>query len=167
MVKERGKAVARWRIEKFKGDYKSKAEAIRAGKIPYEVRVFSKNLLLNEGINALWNLFCGSASYEAYDNSHAYVGVGNSDTAAVASQTDLQGASKKYKGMDSNYPSYGADQKATWRATFASADGNFAWKEITVGNANDGGQNINRKVESMGTKEVGSTWTVALEITIS
>ena len=167
MVTERGKAVARWKIEKFWGDYKSRREAIRAEGRPYEVRIFERNLLLNEGINAMWNLICGSASFEAYDNTHAYIGVGNSDTAAAAAQTDLQGASKKYKGMDSGYPTFGTAQKATWRSTFASADGNFAWKEITVGNAVDGGQNMNRKVEAMGTKASGSTWTVSLEITLS
>ena len=167
MPTEKGKAIARWKIEKFWGDYKSRAEAIRVKGRPYEIRIFERNLLLNEGINAMWNLICGSASFEAYDNAHAYIGVGNSDTAAAAAQTDLLGASKKYKAMDSGYPTYGTAQKATWRSTFASADANFAWKEITVGNAVAGGENMNRKVESMGTKVVGSTWTVSLEITLS
>ena len=166
-MKERGKAIMRCRIEKFKGNFKSREEAVRKAGRPYEVRVFEKNLLLNEGINAMWSLICGSASFNAYDNTNAYVGVGNGDTVAVATQTDLQGASKKYVGMDAGYPSYGSSQKATWRGTFGSADGNFAWKEITVGNASNGGQNMNRKVEDMGTKSSGSSWVVSLEITLS
>lgn len=165
MINEKGRAIARWRIEKFKGDYKNREEAVKAGR-PFEVRIFERNLLLNEGINAMWSLICGSASFNAYDNTHAYIGVGNSSTAAVATQTDLLGASKLYKAMDAGYPSYGSGQKATWRATFGVGDANFTWAEITVGNANDGGENINRKVEAMGTKS-GSTWVVSLEITLS
>lgn len=166
MITEKGKAIARFKIEKFEGDFKSREEAIKAGAKLYEVRRIERNLLLNEGINAMWSLICGSASFDAYDNTHARIGVGNSSNAAVATQTDLQGASKKYKGMDAGYPSYGSGQKATWRSTFGASDANFTWAEITVGNAVDGGENMNRKVEAMGTKS-GSTWVVSLEITLS
>ncbi len=167
MANERVKMVSTWKIEKFKGDFKSREEAIKKGVKPYEVRIFKKNLALNEGVNALWNLVCG-ASFIAFDNSNAHIGVGDSDVAAVATQTGLQGANKKYKGMDTGYPSYGSDQKATWRATFGGTDANFAWKEITVANGDsDASVNLNRKVESMGTKSEGSTWTVSVEITAS
>jgi len=113
------------------------------------------NLLLNEGINELWTLCCGTGATK-WDNTNARIGVGNSNAAADPTQTGLQGASKAFKAMDATYPTYGSAQKATWRATFGSAEGNFAWEEITVVNAaDDTGKNLNRKVQSMGTKASG------------
>ena len=54
--------------------------------------------------------------------------------------------------MDSTYPQR-TNQTAIWRATFGSADANFAWNEFTVANGNsDSAVNLNRKVENKGTK---------------
>jgi hypothetical protein len=126
------------------------------------------NLLLNEGINALWTLVCGTGETK-FDNTNAYIGVGDSSTAASASQTGLQAASNKsYKAMDATYPTYGSSQKATWRSTFGTSDANFDWNEITVANGNsDSAKNLNRKVQAMGTKTVSVSRVVTLEITLS
>jgi len=127
-----------------------------------------ENMLLNEGINELWTLVAGTGA-TAFNNANANMGVGDSDTAADATQTGLQAVTNKlYKAMDATYPTYGSSQKATWRSTFASADANFAWKEITVANGNsDAAKNLNRKVQDMGTKASGSTWVATLEITVT
>jgi hypothetical protein len=129
---------------------------------------FTHNLLLNEGINALWTLVCGTGETK-FDNTNAYIGVGDSSTAASASQTGLQAASNKsYKAMDATYPTYGSSQKATWRSTFGASDANFDWNEITVANGNsDSAKNLNRKVQAMGTKTVSVSRVVTLEITLS
>jgi len=62
----------------------------------------------------------------------------------------------------------GSAQKATWQATFGSDEANFTWNEITVANGNsDSAMNLNRKVQSMGTKASGTTWVVQVSITLS
>ena len=164
---DKGVMKARWRIEKYQGDYK-RAQDIPKGLKPFEVLEFEYNLLLNEGINELWTLVC-SASGTKFDNTNAYIGVGDSNTAADAAQTGLQAATNKlYKAMDGGYPTYGSSQKATWKSTFGSADANWTWNEITVANGNsDAAKNLNRKVQSMGTKASGTTWVATLEITLS
>jgi hypothetical protein len=155
----------KWTIEKFHGDFKTREEAMKAG-APFGKLEFEGNLLLNEGINAIWTLICGG-SETAYNNANARIGVGNSNAAADASQTALQGASTAFKAMDATYPTYATSQKATFRSTFGSTEGNFAWEEITVDNGSSANKNLNRKVQSMGTKAAGTTWVATLEITLS
>jgi hypothetical protein len=163
LLRDRGRATAVWTIEKFEGDFREGPQDVR----PFEVLRFRYNILLNEGINALWTLVAGTGATK-FDNTNAYIGVGDSATAESASQTGLQGTNKKYNAMDGGYPTYGTSQKATWRATFASADANFAWNEITVANGNsDSAVNLNRKVQTMGTKASGTSWVATLEITLS
>jgi hypothetical protein len=129
---------------------------------------FLGNCLLNEGINELWALAAGTGAVK-FDYTNAYVGVGDSATAANATQTGLQAATnKKYNPMDTSYPTYGSAQKVTHRSTFASADANFVWNEITVANGNsDAAKNLNRKVQSMGTKVSGTSWVATQDITLS
>jgi hypothetical protein len=130
---------------------------------------FPGNCLLNEGINELWTLVAGTGATK-FDNGNAYIGVGDTASpAADPAQTGLQASTnKKYNGMDTSYPTYGASQKVTHRATFASGDANFAWAEITVANGNsDASKNLNRKVQAMGTKASGTSWVATQEITLS
>jgi len=152
---EKGRMRAHWRIEKYIGNFKQASE-IPKGLKPFEVKEFEHNLLLNEGINELWPLVCGTGATK-FDNTNAYIGVGDSATAADATQTGLQAATNKlYKAMDTSYPTYGSSQKATWRSTYGSADANFVWNEITVANGgSDASKNLNRKVQAMGTKASG------------
>lgn len=125
------------------------------------------NILLNEGINALFTIIC-SAGGTDWDNTNARLGVGDSSVAESATQTGLQGTSKTFKGMDATYPQYGTSQKATWRATFGSGEGNHSWQEFTVVNAaDDTGDNLNRKVSDQGTKTSGQEWELTLEISLS
>ena len=127
---------------------------------------FNGNVMLNEGIAALLNLLTGAAE-TAYSNANAYLGVGESTTAAAASQTGLQGSTKTYKAMESGYPSI-AGQTVTFRSVFGGTDANNAWQEFTVVNAStDAGDNLNRKVDNQGTKASGQSWTLDLEITFS
>jgi hypothetical protein len=125
------------------------------------------NILLNEGINLLWTLACGGSG-TPWNSANAYIGVGDGSTAESATQTGLQGTNKQYKAMDSGYPQYGSNQQAKWQSTFGSADANFTWNEITVANgSSDTATNLNRKVQSLGTKASGTTWVAQLTITIS
>jgi hypothetical protein len=138
-------------------------ELIEALKLP-------GNLLVNVGINQLWTIVAGTGG-TLYDNSHAYTGVGDSATAATASDTGLNATTnKKFNAMDASYPTYGSSQYATWRSTFASGDANYTWNEICVANGNNPpttGIMLNHKVQSMGTKASGTSWVASLQITLS
>ncbi len=128
--------------------------------------VFEGNVLLNEGIAVKIALLTGGTG-TAYSNTNAYLGVGESTTAASATQTGLLGSTKTYKPMESSYPTI-SGQTVTWRAIFGSADANNAWQEFTVVNASsDVGDNLNRKVSDQGTKVSGQTWTLDLAITFA
>jgi len=129
---------------------------------------FKGNVALNEGLQLLADIIAGiDTTSNKWDNSNAYLGVGDSSTAEDASQTGLQGTNKTFKGMDDGYPSR-SGQTLEWRATFESGDANHDWKEFTVVNASDdNGTNLNRKVADKGTKSSGETWTLSLQITFS
>jgi len=126
------------------------------------------NLLLNEGINELWSLVSGTGGVK-FDAANAYLGVGDSATAANATQTGLQAATNKlYKAMMASYPTYGTSQLATWKSEFTSAEANFAWNEMTVANGNsDASDNLNRVVSSQGSKTAGQVWELTLTISLS
>lgn len=149
-------------------DLYQEKEAIDLFGMP-QLTTFQHNLLLNEGINELFTIICSASSGTKFDNTNAYIGVGDSSTAESASHTGLQASTNKlYVAMDGSYPTYGTSQKATWRSTYTSANGNFAWNEFTVANGNsDSADNLNRKVSSQGTKQSGQTWEISLEITMS
>ncbi len=155
------KHITKWRITKYRNE-----EDFKAGKA-FERVEFNGNLLLNEGIAVLQSLLIGTGG-TAFSNANAYLGVGDSDTAASAAQTGLQAETNKlYKAMEAFYPNI-ASQTTTWRAIFGSDDANFAWKEFTVANGNsDSAVNLNRKVSAQGTKTSGQTWTLDLAITWS
>lgn len=149
-----------WTIRKYEDDRAYAAD------LPFAVAEFEGNLLLNEGITALQALLIGNAA-TVFSNTNARLGVGDSTTAAVATQVDLQAATNKlYKGMAATYPQV-AGQTTTWRAVFASADANYAWQEFSVDNGATAAINLNRKVAVQGTKVSGQTWTLDLAITWS
>lgn len=172
---------AEWFIDKVVFPKKLRKEAEKflksGGELPDAIKLFdgsylgrsvvNGNLLLNEGINALWTLAAGG-SETVYNNANAELGVGDSSTAEAATQTDLQAATNKlFKAMDASYPTYGTSQKITFRATFTGSEANFAWNEFSVRNGNTANKNLNRKVSSQGTKTSGQTWQVTLDITLS
>lgn len=131
---------------------------------PYAVLSGEENCLLNSGIDEIWDLVCGDSANH-FNNAGAQIGVGDSNTAANASQTDLQAATNKtYKGMDSGYPT-STTQKATFKASFGASDANYTWNEWVVKQSTSG-KCLNRKVESLGTKS-GGTWTLEVNITLS
>lgn len=142
--------------------------SFQRGDDPYETVVVEGNLLLNAGLTRLNNLLIGAGG-TAFNSSNARIGVGNSSTAASASQTDLQGASKRFELVDSISNS---NQTITAVATFQSGDANFAWEEWGIDNGTADGATVtapllNRKVASMGTKASGAVWTLTVTITTS
>lgn len=170
---------AYWRIDKFRDPTGEIANLMQAGLSTLAAldrfadrfigtEEIDANLALNEGLGELIDIICGLGSPTKWDSANARLGVGDSTTAASASQTGLQAATNKaYKAMDSTWPQR-TDQTAEWRATFGASEANFAWEEYTVVNASDdAGKNLNRKVASKGTKAANETWTLSLQITFS
>lgn len=124
------------------------------------------NLLLNEGIAEMLDLMAGEGSPTAFNTANARIGVGDSTTAAAATQTDLQAATNKtYKGMNGAYPTR-SSQTMDWQADFTSGEANYAWQEWVIDNGASAAKTLNRKVESLGTKSTG-TWTLTGSVTIS
>jgi hypothetical protein len=165
--KESARWTCRFRLSKYREDiekYRGKeAEFHRLFK-PYEVIAGEGNLLLNSGIDEMWDLIAGDSANH-FNNASAQVGVGDSSTAANASQTDLQaGTNKTYKGMESGYPT-STSQKVTFKASFGDSEANYAWNEWVVKQSTSS-KCLNRKVESLGTKASG-TWTLEVNITLS
>lgn len=136
--------------------------------IPYAVERFEKNLGLNEGLNVAATLICGGAG-TAYDSVGAHIGVGDSSTAAAASQTGLQASTNKaYAGMEAGYPTFGTSQQIVWKGSFGDGVGQFAWNEFTVENGDLGsGAPLLRKVESKGTKTAGEIWELTVTVTLA
>lgn len=168
-LEEKGALQAKLTIAKFKGDFKSEAEAIEKGAEPYEIDEEEypiEDVFLNEGINAIWTLVCGG-SETAFNNANARVGVGNSNTAENATQTGLLGASTAFAAMDSGYPTFGSNQKATFKGTFGNGQAEFAWEEFTVDNGATPNKNLHRKVTSKGTKGANETWVLTIELSLS
>lgn len=129
--------------------------------------VIGENLLTNYGINSIiWPAVAGG-SYTAMNNANARLGVGDSTTAAAASQTDLQAATNKtYQAMDATYPTYGSSQQIVLRATFAGGSANYHWQEYISDNGT-AGHAMNRLVSDQGTKTSGQSWQLTLTITLS
>jgi hypothetical protein len=112
-------------------------------------------------------IFSGTGTL--FDNTNAYLGVGDSTTAFASSQTDLQAATNKLrKAMDASYPTHtGGTDVIVFRATFATGDANFAWQEWATFNASTAGTMFQRKVESLGTKTSAQSWQLTVTLTIT
>jgi hypothetical protein len=148
----------------YAGDWT--AEQIDAGLAgaPIDVRE-ADNILVNSGIGLLLDLLIGAGG-TTFGNANAYIGIGNSSTAAAANQTDLIGASTHRQAMDATYPQR-SGQTLTFRATVGTANGNFAINEAGVFNAASGGTMLNRFVEDLGTKTSATSLLLTVTITIS
>jgi len=134
----------------------------------FEQNIIEGNMLLNEGITEFLALLAGTGG-TAFSNANARLGVGDSTTAAAATQTALQAPTNKlYKAMEASYPTV-TNQSIAFRSVFGTSEANFAWEEFSVMNGADEGtaKNLNRKVSAQGTKVSGQIWQLDLTITFS
>lgn len=160
-----------WRIDKYDGEVTP--EMIAAGAVePVEVVEIEGNMLLNAGVQRLLDLLIGAGG-QALDATHSRIGAGDSSTAAVATQTDLQaaaGTSHRQFKLVTGVSRTG--QFITWTATFATTEANFAWNEmgIDAGTADSTAvvaPLLNRRVVSLGTKTSAQTWSATGTLTIT
>ncbi len=176
------KARVKWQVHKFVGDYPSMTsqEIMAAGVKLYAVNEYEGNCLLNDGINNILTLALIGGSYTPLNTTDGCIGVGDSTTAAVASQTGLQAATNKQWVIVTATTGTGSSQQLVLQASFGSSYANFAWNEICAGSTTTPASLpstgatppatahvLNRLVQSMGTKASGTTWTVTLTITFS
>jgi hypothetical protein len=167
-----------YRLDKRWGEWSD--EQINAGLAPepYEVIEREENLLMYGGASCIWQALVGNGTGTAgqaltyFNNANAAIGVGDSNTAAAATQTDLQAASNKIrKGMDSTYPQHtdgviSGAATITFRSTFGTSEANWVWNEWGVFNSPTAatGRMLNRKVEGLGTKVGTATWTLTVSL---
>lgn len=158
-----------WRVDKYRAaDLERDPDAA-----PYETISESGNLLTYGGASALWQRLIGTGVTE-FDNTNAYLGVGDSSTAAAATQTDLQASSNKHReAMDATYPQHtdgtGSSSNASiaYKSTYETGDANFTWSEWGLFNASSSGRMLNRKVFTGGTKTSSDTWSLTVTITLA
>jgi len=157
-----------WRVEKYREDiglWAGREDQFFSQFRPYEVVEGEGNILVNAGIALMLDLLIGAGG-TVFSNANAYLGVGDSTTAASAGQTDLQASTNKLrKAMDATYPSR-SGQTLTFKSSFGSGDANFHWNEWAIFNASSSGTMLNRKVQDFGTKSAG-TWVLTATVTIS
>lgn len=166
-------------LEKYDGDV-SQDQINDPNFKPVEVIDREGNLLVIGGASALWQRLIGTG-VTAFDNSNAYLSVGDSTTAAADTQTELQaGTNRVRKAMDSTYPQHtdstssSGAKSITFRSTYGTTDANFAWQEWGIFNSagtggppTTGGRMLNRKVESLGTKTSSATWVLTVTISLA
>lgn len=150
------------------------------GVVPETVEV-DGNLLMFGGASCQWQTLIGNGTASSgqaltyFSNSQAAIGVGDSNTAAGATQTDLVAATNKLRvGMDATYPQHTDSATAgaasiIFRSTFSTAQANWAWQEWAVFNSASAGTGrmLQRKVESLGTKTSSSTWILTVTLSIA
>lgn len=151
---------------------------------PEECAEIAGNLLLNEGIQRLQDMTMiatptsNQVAGNPWSNANAFLGVGDTNTAEAATQTELSAAAaasnRFYKIMNATYPSR-SSQTVSFQSDFTTTEANFAWQEWTVAAGATGASgagfltgtiNLNRKVASLGTKASG-TWTLTGQVTLS
>jgi hypothetical protein len=163
-----------WKVEKYHGSDLSVA--------PYETIEREGNLLMHGGASCIWQTLVGNGTGTGdqdltyFDNTNAYIGVGNGTTASDATQTDLQAsagtANQIRVGMDATYPQHTDGTGAgagtiTFRSTYGTADANFEWYEWGVFNSATVGRMLNRKQEDLGEKTSASTWTFSVSLSLA
>lgn len=174
---QRTKWRCQWMVEKV---WKAGDHSHEAG--DREIVMGEGNLLLNGGASVIWQRLktkkpstsSTGAALQGYSTDNARIGVGNSTATAAVTQTDLQGASKRYNGMQSGYPSHtdgtsssGARQ-ILYRALYTTAQANFAWQEWGLFNSTGANKRmLNRKVQSLGTKTSSAQWTFTVTLSLS
>lgn len=157
-------------------------ESETIGVEPDEVVVKKFNLLMYGGASCLWECLIGNGTATAgqsltyFNNAQAAIGVGDSSTSPVATQTNLVAATNKLRvAMSSTYPTHTdgvvvGSSTITFQGSFSTGQANYAWNEVALFNSTTDavGRMLNRLAPGggFGTKASG-TWTMAIAITLS
>jgi len=175
-------ATTTWRIDRYDADQTEwvasrtglaspqSQDFIRVGVTPYLTTEQTGNAILQAGwARVLANLTAVPAATAVLDATHTRIGAGNGSTAINATtDTDLSaaaGSTNRWFQLVSGAPTVGGTIPKTcaWSASFASADGNFAWNEFGIDNGTASGNTVtapllNRALLTTSTKALGQTW---------
>ncbi len=127
--------------------------------------------LVVTGRNNIAALIVSTGSMRPWGATGAYFLVGNSTATHSTAHTFMQGTTTMM-AMDAGYPTR-ATNVNTFRATFSTAQANFAWNEWGIFNSTSTGDAnaslLNRKVEdpSLGTKTSAQSWQITADITFT
>jgi hypothetical protein len=169
-----------WRCKFTIADYKGDIDPADLDKLEPVRVVETDNMLMNIGVSALWEYALGNGTTTAgqpltYINAaNAAIGAGNGTAVEGDTQTDLQGASRLRKGMNSGYPAHThgsatANKTITFQATFGTTEANFDWAEVGcfTSTTDATGPMLNRRVQAIGVKSSSVSRVVTAEITIN
>ena len=127
--------------------------------------------LVVTGRNNIAALIVSTGAMRPWGATGAYFLVGNSTATHSTAHTFMQGTTTMM-AMDAGYPTR-ATNVNTFRATFSTAQANFAWNEWGIFNSTSTGDAaaslLNRKVEdpSLGTKTSAQSWQITADITFT
>ena len=127
--------------------------------------------LVVTGRNNIAALIVSTGNLKPWNSTNAYFVVGVSTATHSTAHTWMQSTSTMM-AMDAGYPTR-ATNVCTFRATFSTAQANFAWNEWGIWNATSTGDAnaslLNRKVEdpSLGTKTSAQSWQITADITFT
>ena len=138
---------------------------INISHIVRELKSGRLNLMLDEGVDEMFDLLTETNAIDYYTNALARMGVGNGNGAAVKTQTALLGGSTAFAVMEGGFPDLGTAQRVDFKGSYASGIAEFAWEEFSVDNAAGPNANLQRLVSAKGTKSTGETWTAEIQIT--
>jgi hypothetical protein len=142
-------------LKKYRlGEFETEQELIdRIDKgiaIPFEEKE-SHNIWLTSGWTELLSIISGDSANH-FNAANTKIGVGIDATAASAAQTDLIGATTKYVGLSSGYPTTPSAGTIQYKARFTTSDANFAHNELVIKNSVSG-VCWNRNATGWGTKD--------------
>jgi len=108
-----------------------------------------------------------SKTYNAFDVTHAYLGVGDSTAVFSATQTNLQAATNKLRKLVDAAPTF-STATINFVATFTTAEANYAWQEDGIFNAVTAGEMLTRNVQYLivKTSAVSVVFTKTLTISV-
>jgi hypothetical protein len=186
-VGDGGTATTRWSIRRYSKDQTDRARSVlgwepaeedfRAlGIGPESESIVEGNLVTNAGWNRLL-ILANAGTGNLVTSTTARVGAGNGGGTAAAGDTDLSAAAgsanRWFQTCTVTQPS---NVTLQFVATFASADGNFAWNEfgIDIGTATvTSGSTVNavllnhKTSIAQGTKASGQAWTATATLTFT
>lgn len=154
------------------------ADMAALGLAPYEISEVVGNLVTTAGWTRLCSLMIAGGG-QAATNTSARLGAGNGAGTAAAGDTDLSAsagsANRWFQVMDATFPSQSSNV-LTFKATFGTADGNFAWNEfgidigtptVTSGNTVNATLLNHKTSIAQGTKASGQTWAATATLTFT
>lgn len=189
MISDSMKWSAQLTVEKFdEGQVRAATETLgrepsgddfaRLGIAPADVVTVARNLLTTAGIARIYSLILGAGG-QAATNTASRIGVGDGTGDAAVGDVDLDadaGSTHRYfMTMDATYPQV-VNGAMDFKASFASADGNFAWNEWTIdvgtptvaAGTTVGALMLNHKTGvAGGTKASGQVWVATAHITLA